>query len=706
MKNYLLYENYKELVSKIQKYNDAYYKEHRSEISDYEFDMLLRQLEEIENQHPEWKEENSPSARVGSDSTSSQRIKHVAPMRSLKNVYQHRAENLEEEWEELIKWCSAHDTKEISISPKIDGCAIAAKYINNKLDSVTTRGDGLEGDDITEVALAAKLVPDALEDIHWAGLQSVLDTELYYLPSSYKCVIEIRGEAYMPISCWETLNRFREREGLPLFANPRNATSGTLKLQDLEEVKSRGIQFAAHGVVIDGQELGLAYTSLICGLSNIKCVERQMRVINKIAMHGILDPVMTIRDKGLSGILGRYPYPIDGAVIKLENTNEQIAAGNTDKYPNWAVAVKFLPEQKTTKIQSVTLQVGRTGVITPVAELSPTPISGSVVSRATLHNQAEITRKGIHGAGDTVVIEKAGEIIPAVVQVVSHADDNAEVYDIMRETEGKCPCCGYPLTADEGVAIRCNNIACKAKLVERIKHMCSRNALDVSGVGHRLATALVAGGFIETTPIELFRLTVDMLADINIGDVTRYRVGKSNARKIVKALDTALHRELYRWIYALGIPFVGKTYSKIISKFIHIDAENPMRKLMQINYNLLKNDIGPHAATRLQEYIESTTYKDVELPMLEELGIFPTNPTVIANSDKLAGKSFCITGTLSKPRTHFEQLISTNGGVIKSGVTKKLDYLLVGVDAGSKLLKARSLNINIINEEQLNNLIN
>lgn len=700
----MTYENYKELVNKIQKYSDAYYKEHRSEISDYEFDMLMRQLEEVENQHPEWKEENSPSARVGSDSTSSQRVKHVAPMRSLKNVYQHRSENIEEEWEELIKWCTAHDKKQISISPKIDGCAIAAKYINNKLSSVTTRGDGLEGDDITEVALAAKLVPDTL-DILWSCLQSFMDNELYYLPSSDKCVIEIRGEAYMPISCWETLNRFREREGLPLFANPRNATSGTLKLQDLDEVQNRGIQFAAHGVVVDGQELGLTYTSLICGLANIRCVERQIRVINKLNIHPILDQVNAIRWKSVNDIFVRYPYSIDGAVIKLENTADQIEAGNTDKYPNWAVAVKFLPEQKTTKIQAVTLQVGRTGVITPVAELSPTPISGSVVSRATLHNQAEITRKGIHGAGDTVIIEKAGEIIPAVVQVVSHADDNAEVYDIMRETGGKCPCCGYPLTADEGVAIRCDNVACKAKLVERIKHMCSRKALDVSGVGHRLATALVDGGFIETTPIELFRLTVDMLANINIGDVMRYRVGKSNARKIVKALDAAMHKELHRWIYALGIPFVGKTYSRIISKFIHIDAENPMRKLMQINYNLLKNDIGPHAATRLQEYIESATYKDVELPMLEELGIFPTNPVNTVIDGKLDGKAFCITGTLSQPRTHFEKIITDNGGLVKSSVTKKLDYLLVGEDAGSKLDKAKKLNINIINEEQLNNLI-
>lgn len=701
----MTYESYKELVSKIQKYNDAYYKEHRSEISDYEFDMLMRQLEEVENQHPEWKEENSPSTQVGSDSTASQRIKHVAPMRSLKNVYQHRSENKEEEWEELIKWCSVHDTKQISISPKIDGCAIAAKYINNKLDSVATRGDGLDGDDITEVALAAKLVPDAL-DIYWSCLQNFMRDEFYYLPNSDKCVIEIRGEAYMPISCWETLNRFREREGLPIFANPRNATSGTLKLQDLDEVQNRGIQFAAHGIVVDGQELGLAYTSLVCGLANIRCVERQIRFINKLNINPILDQVNAIRWKGMNDIFGRYTYPIDGAVIKLENTAEQIEAGNTDKYPNWAVAVKFLPEQKTTKIQAVTLQVGRTGVITPVAELIPTPISGSIVSRATLHNQAEITRKGIHGAGDTVVIEKAGEIIPAVVQVVSHADDNAEVYDIMRETGGKCPCCGYPLTSDEGVAIRCNNVACKAKLVERIKHMCSRKALDISGVGHRLATALVKEELIKESPIELFKLSADILASINIGDVTVYRVGKSNANKIRKALDKALHRELYRWIYALGIPFVGNTYSRIIAKYVHVDSTSPMHKLIYVNDVLLVKEIGPHAMHKLRDYLDSAIYRDVELKLIDGLSVFPTNPPESAKTSSiLEGKSFCITGTLSQPRTHFEKIITDNGGLVKSSVTKKLDYLLVGEDAGSKLDKAQKLNINIINEEQFNNLI-
>ena len=535
-------------------------------------------------------------------------------------------------------------------------------------------------------------------------------------PSTLPALLEIRGEIFMPNEAFAALNAERDEAGLPTFANPRNSAAGTLKLLDPRIVAKRPLAFLAHGLgAYDGPPLETEHEfhDLLESLG----IPQNQPILNARNLDELLETVARINRERHA-----LDYGTDGAVVKVLDRAERELLGFTSRAPRWAAAFKFLPEQKETTLNNIIIQVGRTGVLTPVAELAPVLISGSTVSRATLHNQDEITKKDIR-LGATVLIEKAGEIIPAIVKVIRHAE-GAVPFSLYDSVGGKCPSCGGPISQEEGfVAWRCTNFECPAQAVTRIKHFAARKALDLEGLGEIVAEALVRHGHCHT-PLDLFRLTEETLANLNLGsEEAPRRFGEKNAAKVLAALEAAKSKPLHRWLFAMGIRQLGESAAKELSRLHRTLSEIPDSEILAellrdtratakkknelLGKYAVTGDVGPAVAEAIITFFKSEAGQHA-LARLAELGINPVSENylpVAAEADlsalPLAGKTFVITGTLSLDRDAMKELIESKGGKVSGSVSAKTSFVLAGEGGGSKRDKAEKLGVPILDEEAL-----
>ncbi len=705
-----------QLREEIRKHDRLYYEEAAPIISDREYDRLYKELVDLETQFPDLITPDSPTQRVGGKPLKAfEQVSHVIPMLSLDNTY---SEEEVKNFHARIRRLLPNEEIPVVIEPKVDGVAVSLIYENGRLRQAATRGDGNVGDNITQNIRTIRSVPERLRD-------------------AAPKLLEVRGEVYMDRKGFEKLNDERKRQGLPLFANPRNAAAGSLKQLDPAIVAKRPL-----GVVFYG-------TGATEGL-NIDVHSEIFPLLKKLGLPAterwwVAESVEEILDAihELDGIRHNFAYQTDGAVVKVNSFAQRERLGFTAKSPRWAIAYKYAAERVETRLRDIVIQVGRTGILTPVAVLEPVLVSGSTVARATLHNEDEIKRKDIR-VGDTVVIEKAGEVIPAVVTVVkSKRPRDAKPFDFARHIHGKCPICGGPIRRDpQFVAWRCENLQCPAQTTRRVEFFAARSALDIESVGGIVADKLVEGGLIRE-PLDLFKLKTEQLAKLNLGTDEAPRVfGEKNATKAIKAIERAKTLPLSRWLFALAIPDVGKTTATQLAQFHdNIDDVAHSQLLLdvlkyhqkrdqkesarEIAERLIKagfaerskskaekdgivTEVGPVVAQSVLDFFASTTGKKI-LRRLSELEIQPKSEKISAKKAAelpLAGNTFVLTGTLpSMTRDEARKKIEALGGHVSSSVSKKTHYVLAGTEPGSKFDKAKQLGVKIIDEAEFRKIL-
>jgi DNA ligase (NAD+) len=699
-----------QLREEIKEHDHRYYEEAAPIISDREYDRLYKELVDLETKFPQLVTPDSPTQRVGGKPLQAfAQIQHRVPMLSLDNTY---SEDEVANFYKRITRLLPDEKIPVVIEPKVDGVAVSVMYENGRLKYAATRGDGLVGDDITQNIKTIGSVPRQLR-------------------GAAPKVFEVRGEAYLDKDGFNKLNKEREAAGLPLFANPRNAAAGSLKHLDPKIAAQRPLGLVFYGTgATEGVDVDLH--SKIFPLFKKLGLPTHENWWLADSVEKILDAI-----RELDRIRHDFPYETDGAVIKVDALAQRERLGFTAKSPRWAIAYKYAAERVETKLLDIIVQVGRTGILTPVAMLDPVVVSGSTVSRATLHNEDEIKRKDIR-IGDTVVIEKAGEVIPAVVEVVkSKRPRTAKPFDFLKHIHGKCPECGGEVRRDpEFVAWRCENLRCPAQATRRLEFFAARGALDVESVGGIVADKLVERGLVRE-PLDLFELKKDQLAKLNLGTEENPRVfGEKNATKAIQAIERAKTFPLSRWLYALAIPDVGKTTATDLSRFhetiddvanskvlrdvlAYHEGKGDKQAAKEIAERLIKSgfaerskskidenagivtEVGPVVAQSVLDFFASATGRKI-LQRMKQLGIHPKSEKVSAKKMAelpLAGKTFVLTGTLpSMTREEATEKIEALGGHVTSSVSKKTDYLLAGAEPGSKLDKAKELGVKIIDE--------
>jgi DNA ligase (NAD+) len=706
----------RELREEIQKHDRLYYEEAAPVINDREYDRLYRELVDLEAQFPDLVTPDSPTQRVGGKPLEAfAQIQHRVPMLSLDNTYS------EEELANFYKRITRllpNEKIPVVIEPKVDGVAVSLLYENGRLRHAATRGDGFVGDDITQNIKTIRSIPERLR-------------------GAAPKLFEARGEVYMDKHGFEKLNEERRKAGLPLFANTRNAAAGSLKHLDPSIVAKRplGIVFYGTGGT-EGVDVDLH--SEIFGLFKKVGLPTSERWWLANSVDEILNAIHE-----LDRLRHNFVYQTDGAVVKVDSFQQRERLGFTAKSPRWAIAYKYAAERVETRLNDIIIQVGRTGILTPVAVLEPVLVSGSTVGRATLHNEDEIKRKDIR-IGDTVVIEKAGEVIPAVIEVVkSKRPRGAAPFNFSKHIHGKCPVCGEPIRRDpQFVAWRCENLHCPAQTTRRVEFFAARGALDIEAVGGIVADKLVERGLVRE-PLDLFELKVEQLAKLNLGTEEAPRVfGEKNATKAIHAIERARTLPLSRWLFALAIPDVGKTTATQLARF-HDDIEDVAHsqllrdvlnyrekreqkqnateivdRLIQAGFakrskskaekDGIVTEVGPVVAESVLNFFASVTGKKI-LRRLKELGIQPKSEKVAmkkAAELPLAGKTFVLTGTLpSMTREEATEKIEALGGHVSSSVSKKTDYVLAGTEPGSKFDKAKQLGVRIIDEAEFRKLL-
>ena len=702
-----------QLRNEINEHDRRYYDEAAPTISDREYDRLYKELVDVEAKFPELMTPDSPTQRVGGKPLQAfAQIQHRVPMLSLDNTY---SEDEVANFYKRITRLLPDEKMPVVIEPKVDGVAVSVMYENGRLKYAATRGDGLVGDDITQNIKTIRSVPQQL-------------------PGAAPKVFEVRGEAYLDRDGFKKLNKEREAAGLPLFANPRNAAAGSLKHLDPKIAAQRPLGMVFYGTGAT-EGVGADLHSEVFPLFKKLGLPTHENWWLADSIEKILDAI-----RKLDRIRHDFPYETDGAVIKVDALEQRERLGFTAKSPRWAIAYKYAAERVETKLLDIKIQVGRTGILTPVAVLEPVLVSGSTVSRATLHNEDEIKRKDIR-IGDTVVIEKAGEVIPAVVEVVkSKRLRAARPFDFLKHIHGKCPVCGGEVRRDpQFVAWRCENLHCPAQTTRRVEFFAARGALDIESVGGIVADKLVERGLVRE-PLDLFELKVEQLAKLNLGTDEAPRIfGEKNATKAIEAIERARTSPLSRWLFALAIPDVGKTTATDLARFHETIEDVANSKFLRdvLAYHDRKSDksrgrgtkemaerliksgfaepskskidkprgivteVGPVVAKTVLDLFGSATGKKI-LQRMQQLRIHPKSEKVSAKKMAelpLAGKSFVLTGTLpSMTREEATAKIEALGGHVSGSVSKKTDYVLAGPEAGSKLEKAKELGIRIIDE--------
>lgn len=653
-----------ELRDLLHRANRAYYDEAKPFISDKEFDEALSELNILEQEY-NLVNPTSPTQRVGENLTEAfPTVEHPVPLLSLNNTY-----NPDElrEFDRRVKDRLGDSPYHYAVELKFDGASIRLRYENRKLALAATRGDGERGDDITSNIKTISDIPLSVSD-------DAPDT------------LEIRGEAYMEKEAFVRLNEYREEAGLMPFANPRNSTAGSLKMQDPREVARRPIRMFAFDLLLDESDDGRTHSDKISLLKKLG-----FPVCDHFEVCNNIDDVLSIIIEW-DNLRHTLPYDTDGVVIKINEERYRETLGSTSKAPRWAIAYKFAAEQAPTVLESITLQVGRLGSITPVAELKPVLLAGTTVKRATLHNEDEILRKDIR-EGDTVIIEKAGEIIPQVISVVNpERKDRAEPFSMPEN----CPACGEKLVKfEDEVKWRCINSECPPQIRERISHFASRDAMDIEGLGTAVVDQLVNERLI-TTYADLYYLKKEDLLPLE-------RMADKSAENLIQAISNSKKQAFHRVLYALGIRFVGKTVAKdLATHFKSLEAiESASVEEMES-----VDSIGPKIAESVYTFFSNEKNRSL-IDQLKAAGLQFEAEEKEQTSSVFANKTFVLTGSLpTLTRKEATEIIEKHGGTTTSSVSKNTDFLLAGESAGSKLDKAKKLDIEIISEEQLFEMIN
>lgn len=740
-----------ELRAALEHHNQLYYVEATPQISDADYDKLFRELEELEAAHPELDDPNSPTRRVGGAPLEGfEQVQHLVPMLSIDDVFS------EEEVADFYKRLQKNLGTErvpVTIEPKIDGVAATIVYRNGKLDYGATRGDGTTGDEVTA----------NLRTIHKLPLS---------LPDGAPPLLEVRGEVFMPNAEFAKLNEEREEEGLPAFANPRNATAGTLKQLDSRAVAKRPLDFIAHGHGALGGA-ALANEEAFRSLLESCAIPRNEPLWRSDNLAGVLAAIRELDERR-----HHLAYQTDGAVIKVASFPDRAGLGATSRAPRWSAAFKYPPEQKPTLLKEITVQVGRSGILTPVAELEPVALSGTTVSRATLHNESFIHERDIR-LGDTVLTHKAGEIIPEVLSVLKEKRPaDSKPFSMHEHLGGKCPACDSVIAKRENregkdrpvVTWWCENPLCPKKGVASLTHFAQRKALDLEGLGESVAIKLVESG-LATTPLDLFELAPDTLANLLLdpaklqtGETSKpRRFGEKKAQLLLESIVAApTAQPLSRWIFAMGIPQIGESASKELSRLHQTlpavassellkticrladleaerkaispqnkdkppadDAEKEERRkqhdslkseIAELQNSIadyqVSPDIGAVASHSLKSFFESDPGARF-MQRFQALGLNPQSdnyapkPTeaAAAGGMPLAGKTFVITGTLTQGRDDYKKLIEQHGGKVTGSISKNTDFLLAGEGGGSKRDKAAKLGVSVISEDDLNAML-
>jgi len=655
-------QHYVHLLQQVRRHDLLYYVQAQPEISDAAYDRLYRELSDFEKAHPQLIDENSPTRKVGGAPLDSFRtVPHTVRMQSLNNTYSEP--ELSDFLARVTNGLAGQDAT-FAIEPKIDGLAVTVRFVDGYLVQGLTRGDGERGDDITE------------------NLKTIRNLPLF-VPNLPK-TIEFRGEVYLPEPAFAALNHARQKKGEALFANPRNAAAGTLKLLDSREVAQRPLAVVFYGLA---QPEASSLTT-------------QDSLHQQILQWGLPGHTWFRTASGPDEVLQavralhhdriQFPFATDGAVIKVNRFDQQRVLLSTEKAPRWAMAYKYTPEQAETRLHAITFQVGRSGVITPVAELDPVLLSGSTVSRATLHNFEEIARKDIR-VGDYVNIEKAGEVIPAVISVnLQKRPATSRRTAVPRQ----CPVCGGPLSKEE-VFLRCPSRDCVGQLKRRLQHFASRGAMDIEGMGEAMVGQLVDAGLVQHLD-QLYAVTEEQLTHLD-------RMGEKSATNLLQGIAASKSRPLWRLIFGLGIPQVGAVSSESLAR--HFAT---LEKLSTATIDDLTqvSDVGPKVAEEIISFFKEPSTQRL-LPALRKAGLnFAAQKEELAmRGGVFAGKKFVITGTLSQSREEFIRQIQSLGGSVVGSVSPKTDFVLAGEEAGSKLTKARSLQVRILTEKDFVKLV-
>jgi DNA ligase (NAD+) len=653
------------LRQEIRLHDYKYYVENRPEISDQRYDSLMRQLKELEDEHPQFFSKDSPTQRVGGQAVGGpKKIRHISTMLSMDNTYS--ADELREFDKRVKKNLPKEDISYV-VELKIDGACVSLFYENGILKSGATRGDGTRGEDVTQSLKTVKGIP-----------LSACNKDKF--PPS----IEIRGEVYMNHMVFSKINLEKKSHGKELFANPRNAAAGSLKLLDLEIAATRGLQIFIYGI----------------GNTTIETIDTHSGILSYLSKEGFRTNQHVKKCKNIDDVIGycnqwqskreELDYDIDGMVVKVDSRNQQKRLGATTKAPRWMIAYKFPAQQATTKLKNIIVQVGRTGSLTPVAKLVPVTLSGSTVSRATLHNMDDIRRKDIM-IGDTVVIEKAGEIIPQVIAPIPGKRTGKEKKFTMPK---RCPACNAKTVQYPGeVAIRCDNIMCPAQQKERLRHFASRQGMDIEGLGEAVVDQLIDKKLVKDCA-DIYSLKFDDIRKLE-------RMAQKSAQNLLGAIVRSKDRTLTRLIYSLGIRHVGVHAADILANRFG-SIKNLLKQGIEALINT--NEIGPIMAESICEFFQRDSTRNL-LKKLESAGLNLKQRTGV--KAKFSGKIFIFTGSMNNfSRTQAQDIVKSLGGTITSSIGKRIDFVVCGKDPGSKLKKAEKLGLKVITEKEFKDLIN
>ena len=656
-----------ELRKIIEYHNQRYYQQDAPEISDAEYDRFMRELQNLEAQFPDDELASSPTQRVGAAPLAKfASFTHPSPMLSLANAF---SEEEIIDFDSRLKRLASIDNISYVTEPKLDGLAVNLIYEEGVFTKGATRGDGTVGEDVTQNLKTISSLPLRMKKSEQAPIPSF---------------VEIRGEVYMEKYPFEKLNRRRMEEGEEPFANPRNAAAGSLRQLDSKITAHRPLNIFLYGI---GNVQGISFTThweVLRALSSwgfpVNKLIEQAHDINTCIRY--FERITSLRDT--------LPYDIDGVVIKVDSLALQNRLGNISRNPRWALACKFPAQQETTIVKDIIVQVGRMGTLTPVAVMEPVNVGGVMVSRATLHNEDEVIKKDIR-VGDTVIIQRAGDVIPEVVKVIPEKRTGKETKFKMPV---KCPECGSEIVRFEGeVAHRCVNISCPAQLKEHIRHFASRGAMDIEGLGEKLSAQLFDAKFISD-PADLYFLTKDKLLELD-------RQAEKSAQNLIDSIARSKNPPLDKFIYALGIRHVGERTAKLLAERFG-SIENLMAA--KIEDLTAVNEIGTEIAASIVEFFHESKNKAV-MKKFAKAGVAPQRKGISLNAP-LAGKSFVFTGALANlERNDAKDIVENLGGTVQSGVTKKTTYVVAGADPGSKLDKAKSAGIKIISEAEFLKLV-
>ena len=657
------------LREKIRHHEYQYYVLDNPEISDLDFDKLMRQLKDLETEHPDLITPDSPTQRVGGKPREGfVKVRHSSPMLSLDNTY---SEDELRAWERRVHELSGRKDVDYVCELKLDGMSLALTYVDGHLDRGVTRGDGSVGEDVTLNVRTVRSIPLSIDHdkLKKAGIPPDFET---------------RGELLMPTAAFKKLNEERERQGLPTFANPRNFTAGTVRQLDSSVTAERRLDFFPYILLSNGRTYFDRHSQTLAALekAGFKVNQYHKLVHSMNEVWAFIQQWEAKRDS--------LPYEIDGIVVKVDRTGLQDELGFTGKAPRWAIAYKYAARAGITKLENVRWQVGRTGKLTPVAELSPVAIGGTTVRNATLHNMDEVGRLGVK-IGDWVQVERGGDVIPKVAKVIDDKDHPRGNVDI--ETPDKCPVCGTKVVRTEGeVDYRCVNANCPAKLMGTILHFASRGVMNIDGMGESLVTQLIDKGLVKNVA-DIYDLTKKDLLSLE-------RFADKSAQNILDEIENSKNLPLERVIYGLGIRMVGERTAQFLAE--HFGS---MEVLENASVEELQgvNEVGPKIAESIAEFFANPANRKL-VERLGKAGLAFTGQKK-ERGTKLAGKTFVLTGTLAHfTRDEAKKMIEDAGGKVTGSVSKKTDYVVAGADAGSKLEKAKELGVAVIDEKEMEKL--